>query len=563
MGAIRRECADRKAPPPTASRRRSGLFTVVVACLAFLVVIVPLGVSPGPGSEPSEAIASGPLTAHCDGPPVEARGSGRDRPIVVSGPWMGAEAEAFRSVLERFSRKTGVRIVYAHLTRETATTLLARLHRGCPPDVALLPQPGLLRDLAQRGYLKPLKRPTQELVKANLDPFWRRQASVGDTLYGVWFKAANKSTFWYSRPQFDRAGVTSPATWPDLMRAAATLDSHDLTPFSVAGADGWTLTDWFENIYLRTAGHVRYDELAEHRIGWTHPTVRIALERMSDILRRPWLAGGYTTALMKTSFEKSVDQVFAERPTAAMTFEGDFVSSQIEPEQAGEAGVFPFPAIAGSGPSMVVGGDVATVLTDRDEGQQLVRFLASVEAARILAREGGLSPNRRLDQRAYANPTRRRLAQSLIDVKTKRFDLSDLQPPALGAKNDEGMPALLRTLLSGGADIATIARKLEVAASRAYKCDPAGWRRSPEPAPPPLPLVAARPPAPLAPTPPEPQPPATEGAGQDSDAQRPRASRARARSASGSSATSGSAAGCAAPVASSVITTDRASAPRS
>ena len=46
-----------------------------------------------------------------------------------------------------------------------------------------------------------------------------------------------------------------------------------MPPYSVAGADGWTLTDLFENIYLRTAGPEKYDQLAKHEIKWTDPTV--------------------------------------------------------------------------------------------------------------------------------------------------------------------------------------------------------------------------------------------------------------------------------------------------
>ena len=43
---------------------------------------------------------------------------------------------------------------------------------------------------------------------------------------------------------------------------------------SIGGADGWTLTDLFENIYLRTAGPEKYDQLATHKIKWTDPSVK-------------------------------------------------------------------------------------------------------------------------------------------------------------------------------------------------------------------------------------------------------------------------------------------------
>ena len=42
-----------------------------------------------------------------------------------------------------------------------------------------------------------------------------------------------------------------------------------MTPYSIGAADGWTLTDLFENIYLRTAGAEKYDQLTKHEILWT------------------------------------------------------------------------------------------------------------------------------------------------------------------------------------------------------------------------------------------------------------------------------------------------------
>ena len=47
--------------------------------------------------------------------------------------------------------------------------------------------------------------------------------------------------------------------------------------YSIGGSDGWTLTDLFENIYLRTFGPAKYDQLTAHTIKWTDPSVITAL----------------------------------------------------------------------------------------------------------------------------------------------------------------------------------------------------------------------------------------------------------------------------------------------
>jgi alpha-glucoside transport system substrate-binding protein len=251
-----------------------------------------------------------------------------------------------------------------------------------------------------------------------------------------------------------------------LEQTAATLHKAGIAPFSVAGRDGWTLTDWFENIYLRTVGSDRYDDLAAGRIPWTDKTVRVALTSMSEMLRRDWLAGGRGRAFMRTGFEKSVDQVFSVHPAAAMVYEGDFVARQINPAQADDAGVFLFPAITREPSSVVVGGDVAALMTNNVDGQRLVHFLATVKAARLWAHSGGISPNRRLTPDVYRDPNTRFVARTLLDAKTKRFDLSDLEPPAFGARSDKGMQKILRDFLRG-ADINSVMRELETAASHA------------------------------------------------------------------------------------------------
>src|SRR5690625_6904380 len=50
------------------------------------------------------------------------------------------------------------------------------------------------------------------------------------------------------------------------------------------GADvGWPITDWFENVYLRTAGPDKYDQLTNHEIPWTDPSVTQALQVLQQL----------------------------------------------------------------------------------------------------------------------------------------------------------------------------------------------------------------------------------------------------------------------------------------
>ena len=71
-----------------------------------------------------------------------------------------------------------------------------------------------------------------------------------------------------------------------------------LPAYSIGGADGWTLTDLFENIYIQTAGPETYDKLAAHEIPWTDQSVKDALTEMAKIVGdTDNIAGGQAGAL--------------------------------------------------------------------------------------------------------------------------------------------------------------------------------------------------------------------------------------------------------------------------
>ena len=284
--------------------------------------------------------------------------------IEVVGVWSGVEEQRFRAVLRGFERAEGVKVTYTSAGSNLPTTLETRISQGDPPDVAMVPQPGLIKRLAGEGHLVPLDAAASAAVRRNYASVWRRLGSVDGRLYGVWFKAANKSLIWYNVASFERLGVVPPRTLDGLVSVAGTFAEHGLAAFSVGGADGWTLTDWFENLYLTTAGPRRYDELTRHRLAWTDASVRAALDIFGALLAPQLVAGGADGAL-RTSFEASVAGAAGRPPDAAMVFEGDFVGGLLGGDGA-ELGtdidVFAFPSVRGAPPTVLGGGDAAVLL---------------------------------------------------------------------------------------------------------------------------------------------------------------------------------------------------------
>jgi alpha-glucoside transport system substrate-binding protein len=439
------------------------LGAVAAVCLLIAVAVAgPLDRVPGPPA--ARAVQIVPLSGDCS-----TGGPGR---LLVAGVWAGEEARRFAVVLRRFEQRTGVRVTYAYETRNIAAKLKARIKRGCAPDIALLPQPGLLESLARDGRIQPLSAAPAALARRNYPSTWRRLASVDGRQYGVWFKATYKSTFWYRPAALHAAGVaTPPRTWAELLAASRRLAAAGVQPIALAGASPWTLTDWFENLYLRAAGPTPYDELAAHRIPWTDPSVVAVLRRMAALFADQQLTGSPQRSL-QTTFERSVASVFGPRPSAAMVYEADFTQSFVPAAARPEARFFPFPGVGdGDAPAAVVGGDVAVQFRAGSAAARLEHYLATAEAAVPWARAGGLlSPNRALPPGAYRDPVTRQAAEALARTPTVRFDLSDLQPPAFGATAEQGMWSIFQAFLADPSDPEGTARALERGARAAWAC---------------------------------------------------------------------------------------------
>src|SRR5579875_2180074 len=130
------------------------------------------------------------------GPPASPAGSLRGHKLEVAAVWSGVEQRHFELVLRAFTRQTGVSVTYTSAGYSVPAFLAGRLAEGRPPDVAFLPQPGLLGRYAAEHRHVPLNDIVGSAVASNYGPAWRELGSVGGTLYGVWFKAANKSLIW-------------------------------------------------------------------------------------------------------------------------------------------------------------------------------------------------------------------------------------------------------------------------------------------------------------------------------------------------------------------------------
>ena len=392
--------------------------------------------------------------------------------LSMIGVWSADEQRSFNAVLDGFREKyPNVTVRYTSAGDNTPTVLGTAVEGGRPPDLAAIAQPALVADFQERGALQPMTF-AQDAIRDNFPEDIAELGTIEGDIYSFVFKAANKSTVWYNTQLFEDAGVEPPEDFDGLIELAGTIKESGARAYSIGGADGWTLTDLFENVYLRQAGPERYDQLTRHEIPWTDNSVKEALRTMARILGDEDNIAGGTSGALQTEFPTSVSNVFATNPRAAMVIEGDFVPGVVETDLQPETdyNVFPFPDIGDSSNVVVGGGDSIVMFEDSPAARALVEYLASAEAATIWAQRGGFSSaNKNVSDDAYGNELTRRTATAIAAAETFRFDMSDLAPASFGGTAGQGEWKILQDFLRRPNSVDATASALERAAARAYR----------------------------------------------------------------------------------------------
>jgi alpha-glucoside transport system substrate-binding protein len=413
------------------------------------------------------------VAASCGGDDEdEAGGAEVSGSVSVMGIWVGEEQQSFQAVIDGFKeQQPNVTVNYNPVGDNLPTVLSTAVQGGNPPDVAAIAQPGLMTQFVDQDKLQPLDF-AESTISDNFGESVVETGSVDGTLYGLLWKANNASTVWYNVQSFEDAGVEPPETWDQLTENAATLKASGVPAYSIAGADGWTLTDLFENIYLRTAGPEKYDQLSKHEIPWTDQSVKDALTEMAKVFQDSDNLAGGTTGALQTDFPTSVSNVLAPEPKAAMVIEADFVPGVVQTTLEPESGYneFTFPAINDSPPSVVAKGNLIVAFRDSPAVQAFIEYLASPESADIWVKRGGFaSPNKNVDSSSYPDALLAQTSEEMTSAEQLRFDLSDLQPSAFGATTGQGLWKLLQDFIKNPSDVDGIAQQMEEAAAAAFK----------------------------------------------------------------------------------------------
>jgi alpha-glucoside transport system substrate-binding protein len=357
--------------------------------------------------------------------------------VFIMGAFRGVEEDAFSAVIAVFEEQNpDIDVVYSG-SAEFETLINVRVEAGDPPDIAAIPQPGLVQRFAENGDIIPLWDQAIADVQANYSPAWLDLASFGGTPYAVFHRVNAKGWVWYNKPAFEGAGYEVPTTWDELQALEDQMVSDGNTPWSIGiesgAATGWVGTDWLENIMLRTQPVDMYDAWVAAELPFSSPEVTNAWEIMDSIWMNPDYVYGGPAYIATTRFQDAPLELFTSPPNAWLHMQGSFVTGffpeDVQANLDEDVGVFSLPPIDESLPkTLEVGGDMYVVFTqnDRPEVRKFIEFLTTAASVEPWATQGGsLFPHKDQDLSWYPTQIEANMAEAILGAEAARFDASD------------------------------------------------------------------------------------------------------------------------------------------
>jgi alpha-glucoside transport system substrate-binding protein len=366
--------------------------------------------------------------------------------VTVYSGVTGTEGTAMGKSFDDFTKCSGATVKNT-ADKNFETQILVQAKSGNAPDIAIVPQPGLLAQLVATG--KVVKPPAAAL--ANITNDWKPSVTkygiVNGTMYSVPFDASVKSLVWYSPKMFSAKGYTVPTTWDAMVALSDKIaaDPDNIKPWCAGvesgTATGWTATDWLEEVVLRQAGPDVYDQWVAHTVKFSDPQIAKALATVGSIWKNPKYVNagiGDVNSIVKTAFGDAglpIQSGKCYMMQQASFYQLNFKNNpKFSP--TGDLYAFYEPAMSDKfGKPVEIAGSLTTAFSDRPEVQAFQYYMSTTHYANDRATQSQwLSANLGLTTKSVTDPIQQLSLQILQDPKTvARFDASDQMPAAVGS----------------------------------------------------------------------------------------------------------------------------------
>ncbi len=418
---------------------------------------------------PSESAAA---TAEPSAPPAAAvptvptgyteldKALGSDQPyagktVDIQVQWTGGELANFQASLADFAKATGITIQVDSVPSSHETVLKSRIEGGSPPDIAQLAQPTPILAYAAEGKVVDVATIMDAQKLSSEHPATIGLVTQGSKIWGIPYKADVKSVIWYPIKAFQAKGYQVPTTWDQLIALSDKIVADGSNPWCISAggpgdATGWQITDWVEEVVLKTKGLQYYNDWISHKVTFEDPGIKAAFDQyVGKIFFSPNYVYGGPQAIINTDQKTVMDPMFNQdlaAPQCWMQKVPTWYGPDFFPDQRAngtpskyivgqDVGLMAFPTIDPSQNNAEGSADTMMVLNDRPEVRAVAQFLATPQGIQRWIEAGSaISTNTTTPDAWYAGSYKLQVASSIVNKAAGiGFDASDLMPGAVGA----------------------------------------------------------------------------------------------------------------------------------
>lgn len=373
---------------------------------------------------------------------TEGGGEGGGQTVSIMSPWVEVDEENFLASIAGWEEETGNTVEHEG-SGDFETLINTRVQGGNPPDIAMVPQPGLVQNLIDRDALMPVTDFVGDYQESVGDAIYDLGV-YNDDLYGVVYDVTLKSLVWYPLPAFEDAEYEAPETWEDMLaltdqiKQDGVVDAPWCMGIESAGATGWVITDWFEDLMLKVHGPEVYNQWVTHEIPFNAPEVQEVGEMFAELALTDGNVLGGRQSIVTTPFGDALNPMFEDPAACLLGKQAQFITAffpeDVQEDVPANAGIFEFPRAEGGaeGSNLLIAGDQAVLLSDNPAAQSLIEYMAGPDGVAEWAQQGGrLSPHQAFDE--YPDELNQQMADLVQSADSLSFDGSDAMPGAVGA----------------------------------------------------------------------------------------------------------------------------------
>jgi alpha-glucoside transport system substrate-binding protein len=370
-----------------------------------------------------------------------------DGTVTIEGPLIGQDAQKLEQSWAGWEKANNITIKYTG-SANFNENIGGEAQQGNAPDLAIFEDPGLINDLASRGYVRTLPSTVQSTVDKTFPSQWVGYTTVNGKDFAAPLLSTLNGWVFYSPTSLVKLDQAVPTDWSELLTLSEYLRAGSNSApwcegFDSDASSGSLGASFVDDMVLREEGPTVYDRWISHSVKFSNPDILKAFNDAGEILQnRDWVNAG--SGGVKSLNTTSAQQVATalESGKCELSYEPSSFLDELPAttngvetvSPAGQLWAFLLPPISQGTAPFTESGDFVAAFSQNTDTVKVQNYLASLSWATSRMKLGGaISPANGIT--ATSSP------DSLLDasvtlmhsaVSTPRLAAGDLMPSIVG-----------------------------------------------------------------------------------------------------------------------------------